>query len=391
VGDLARIACEAIRTHTYDELESVAIVGFTDSAKDALVAGMLSLSRHDFMDVGGDADDVGDAGSNDGDATDVDDDAMDEDDDDDSDGPGSDDDDEEMDGDEDEDAVSDDDGHIALATAEAIRRLPQLPNRNGPRHEPTAVRLAPGVAEAGIRLRLAPLDPAVIARVNSKINGSRLEDVVQEKFNLVVTVEHMKRLTPVTWLVDELMNMFMAVLQTRDARMVASEARQRPSHFFNSFFMTKLNDEGRGYSYKQVCRWMRKRNIFDMDKLFVPINIGDMHWCMAILFMQEKRIQYYDSIDGSYRTGRRYIELLLRYVSDEHMRVYGSPLEVGEWELWCSTRSTPTQENGSDCGVFSLMVADFASGDLALEFTQSNVDRYRLRIGGAILRGRLDG
>lgn len=28
--------------------------------------------------------------------------------------------------------------------------------------------------------------------------------------------------------------------------------------------------------------------VFQMDKLFVPVNVSNAHWCMAIIYMQKK-------------------------------------------------------------------------------------------------------
>ncbi|KAH8093625.1 hypothetical protein JL720_4772 [Aureococcus anophagefferens] len=47
------------------------------------------------------------------------------------------------------------------------------------------------------------------------------------------------RLGPGEWLVDEVVNYYFAMLQQRDAALVADEG-EKPSHFFNSFFIPKL-------------------------------------------------------------------------------------------------------------------------------------------------------
>ena len=52
-------------------------------------------------------------------------------------------------------------------------------------------------------------------------------------------------------------------------------------------------------------------DIFDRDKIFCPVNLGNTHWCMAVIFMQEKRIQYYDSMGGQ---GWKYLNGLERCV-----------------------------------------------------------------------------
>ncbi len=176
------------------------------------------------------------------------------------------------------------------------------------------------------------------------------------------------------------------MLQERDVRL-RTPTRGRFSHFLSTFFVNKLTDEYRGYNFELVWRWTKNFDFMAMGKIFVPIKINNTHWCMAIIFVQLKRIQYYDSLGGG---GRSHLETLLRYVADVHQRTRGSSLAVSEWELWCTTATTPRQENFSDCGVFALAVADFTSENLPLNFSQVNVTAFRTRIGDAILRGVLD-
>ena len=34
-------------------------------------------------------------------------------------------------------------------------------------------------------------------------------------------------------------------------------------------------------------------NIFEMNKVFVPINISNSHWTLAVIFLIEKKIKVY--------------------------------------------------------------------------------------------------
>lgn len=40
-------------------------------------------------------------------------------------------------------------------------------------------------------------------------------------------------------------------------------------------------------------------------QIFFPVNLGNMHWCLAVVYMQEKKIQYYDSMNGA---GTRFLQ-----------------------------------------------------------------------------------
>ena len=45
----------------------------------------------------------------------------------------------------------------------------------------------------------------------------------------------------------------------------------------------------------------------------------------------------------------------------------------------------PTQQNGFDCGVFSIMAADFLSDNLPFTYTQNDMEKLRNKIASSIL------
>ena len=93
------------------------------------------------------------------------------------------------------------------------------------------------------------------------------------------------------------------MLAKRDEELCRINPDRKRCHFFKSFFMTKLLNEGHAekdgeYEYRNVKRWSKKvpgKDIFALDKVFFPINVGEVHWVCACAYIQEKRIQYYDS------------------------------------------------------------------------------------------------
>ena len=102
--------------------------------------------------------------------------------------------------------------------------------------------------------------------------------------------------------------------QKRDKRLVAvanPAGSVKGCHFFNSFFVDKLLDDGRGYNYRNVRRWTKRIDVFSMKKLFFPVNIDNQHWCMAVVHMDDRRIQFYDSYGGS---GRGWLQVARRAV-----------------------------------------------------------------------------
>jgi sentrin-specific protease 1 len=104
---------------------------------------------------------------------------------------------------------------------------------------------------------------------------------------------------------------------------------------------------------------------------------------MAVVFVVEKRIQFYDSYGG------HYVRDLFRYLQDEHLDKKGTPLpDIDSWTIVGTTpRDTPQQRNVDDCGVFVCTLADFIVQDYPLCFGQDDMPRCRQRIAMAILQG----
>ena len=179
------------------------------------------------------------------------------------------------------------------------------------------------------------------------------------------------------------------MLANRDAN---NHANNR-SHFFKSFFVTKLLDEGcsNQYRYANVKRWSKRvpgQDVFQLNKIFMPVNVGGVHWCCAVIDIPQKRIQFYDSMAGS---GTHILSALFQYLQDEYQNKKHSPMpHLHEWKLIPGndpSQQIPQQQNGYDCGVFTCMFADFISRDVPLLFTQKHINECRKRIALSILLG----
>ena len=107
---------------------------------------------------------------------------------------------------------------------------------------------------------------------------------------------------------------------------------------------------------------------------------------MLVMYIQKKRIEYYDSFGSS---GRRYLEGALRYLGDEANKLGKADFNSGEWVLNSPGKAIPQQENCHDCGVFSTMCADFISDNLPLQYSQEQMPHIRHKICANILRGSL--
>jgi hypothetical protein len=148
----------------------------------------------------------------------------------------------------------------------------------------------------------------------------------------------------VTWLNDEVINYYMQMLNERDVALCAKNPARRASHCFSSFFMERLLDGDRNvYTFQNIKRWVvslelcgfcvvwmcvirfflyvyvyvciiirwtnnfsKYIDIFEKKKLFFPINIGNTHWAMMVVYVQEKRVMYLDSMG---QLGNKWVNL----------------------------------------------------------------------------------
>ncbi|XP_075265140.1 uncharacterized protein LOC142357376, partial [Convolutriloba macropyga] len=207
-----------------------------------------------------------------------------------------------------------------------------------------------------------------------------------------LTRKDLRRLLPGEWLSDEVINMYMKLLQQRNKRLQqlnscnnGNAGKQLPRcHFFSSFFYNKLFMDSGNYDYSAVRRWTGKAklprvfqdcsNILQCDKIFVPIHQPG-HWCMAVIDIKNKCFNYYDSMGGG---DRACLRNLARYIQDEAKDKLGQDLDVSDWPH-CFPKSVPQQRNGHDCGMFAVKCADYESRGKAFTFSQADMEYFRKR------------
>ena len=185
------------------------------------------------------------------------------------------------------------------------------------------------------------------------------EDILVTSGTDSVQRQSMNRLRPGTWLNDEGINFFLKnCLAKRDAILCESDPSRKRSHFFNSFFIQKMMREKETrkfnrnrYKYRgNIDGWGAKvpgGDVFNLKYIFAPWNRGNVHWCVAIIKMEEKRIEWHDSFGGN---NRPILNALFQWLKDEHWSKKGCTLpDADKWTLIsCSEQTTPQQENGEN-------------------------------------------
>ncbi|WOL03303.1 hypothetical protein Cni_G12023 [Canna indica] len=220
------------------------------------------------------------------------------------------------------------------------------------------------------------------------LNGRNRREllIVHEPSNIEITRDVLLCLSCKAWLNDEVINLYLELLKEREKR---DPRKFLKCHFFNTFFYKKLISGRNGYDYKAVRRWTSQKklgyNLMECDKIFVPIH-KEVHWCLAVIDVKEKKFQYLDSLGGIDKTVLR---KLAKYLMDEVKDKCGNQIDTSSWKLEI-VDDLPKQKNGWDCGMFMLKYTDFYSRGLSLCFSQENMQYFRKRTAKEILRLRAD-
>ena len=138
-------------------------------------------------------------------------------------------------------------------------------------------------------------DSEMIWYNESVIRSGEMTDVMlKHDYGGDMTRDVLRRLSPGIWLNCDLINTYLHMLKETRPQCV----------FFATYFAQKLIEMGK-YKYTNVSSFTLRRharqalpdiNIFDKEKLFYPINVGQSHWVLTVIYPQEKKIDYYDSI-----------------------------------------------------------------------------------------------
>lgn len=199
-----------------------------------------------------------------------------------------------------------------------------------------------------------------------------------------ITRNDLRLLLPGNWLNDEIINFYMSLLQQRNEKEVLESNNKIPRCLFlSSFFYCKLLSRGQ-YDYAAVKRWTRNIDVFNYDKIIIPLNIKNCHWILAVIDIQGKRFICYDSIGGSHVDKLRALEQWLR---DEHSAKLGFKLETSSYSF--EQPPVPRQSNTDDCGVFCCQFARYTSSNWEISFTSKDMNYFRLRMMLEILCQRV--
>ncbi|KAH3757041.1 cysteine proteinase [Pelomyxa schiedti] len=195
----------------------------------------------------------------------------------------------------------------------------------------------------------------VTIALGSKRDEDKTADI--KAFSERLTQADILTLKPGAWLNDEVINLYMEILQERSRK-----SKDLPHcHFFNTFFYPLLSR-----SYDRVKKWSSKVDIFNMDMLLFPIHQSGNHWCLAVINIRDKRFEYYDSFHSP---NDRCLQLL-RNLLEAEAKARHVDVDVSGWPFY-QPDTIPLQTNGSDCGVFACKFAECISRECPFTFSQT--------------------
>ena len=115
--------------------------------------------------------------------------------------------------------------------------------------------------------------------------------------NIQLRLWDRRRTAPAVMLQDEAINSYVHLLSQREQTWAAAEKQPTRLHFFNTFmFSTMIRNDKLAYSYEAVHRWSRHLNFKSYDAVFVPVNLGKIHWALGVAYAQRRHVDTYDSL-----------------------------------------------------------------------------------------------
>lgn len=145
------------------------------------------------------------------------------------------------------------------------------------------------------------------------------------------------------------------------------------------------------YYYDRIKRWFKKINLYKFDRVFIPVYYN-VHFAMFEIQIRNRKIIYYDSLpmtEIKSSMTQKWMKGIKRCLIDH---AADQKLSKEEKVLYWDTiyGISPRQENGSDCGIFAMLCADFRSDDLPLDYQQKEINFFREKIATDLVRGKLN-
>lgn len=151
-------------------------------------------------------------------------------------------------------------------------------------------------------------------------------------------------------------------------------------HAFNSYFYSNLSSRGT----KSIARWTERvgmdgARLLSVEHVFIPVN-QNKHWTLIVVSPTLRTIEYFDSLGGR-------PDPFVRNIKDWLRMELGDKYVDAEWKVLDTP--SPKQNNGFDCGVFTVTTAKMIvlGYDPFGSYTQDDIVAQRMRMAAELISG----
>ncbi|CCG20591.1 Ulp2 SUMO deconjugation enzyme [Candida orthopsilosis Co 90-125] len=222
------------------------------------------------------------------------------------------------------------------------------------------------------KTKIEPLNESQLTKVNQAWQ-SNPRSICINRYNIDISFADLQTLRDGRWLNDNIIDFYLNLVMKRNSKVFIWT-----THFYSTL-------ASRGYS--GVARWAKRKKIdlFTMDKVIVPVNISNTHWALAVIDNLQKTITYYDSLDFNQSGNPEAVENLQMYMDNEAKRLGHHAIK---YKL-IPYIDAPQQKNGSDCGVFTCVAAQYLAQDKTFNYSQNDMKVIRRRMTYEIMNDEL--
>ena len=220
-------------------------------------------------------------------------------------------------------------------------------------------------------------------------NNSNNEEIVTENNGVLITVNSLKKLKPDKWVNDEIINYYSLILKD-SINKIPQKNEENRIEILSTYFSDKLKLDKENNT-KEIIKWEKKLNLDlnKLDKLFIPINLNNIHWTLIMVNFNNKSINYYDSKIGNIIEANYYLDLIKEWLlSGNNNLVKVNKLH---WNLKVmSEEEIPQQNNNNDCGIFLCYYMEKLSQNINLLDKEVNVNKLRKEIALLMVNDKLE-
>mmetsp|Transcript_21684 Transcript_21684/g.53498 ORF Transcript_21684/g.53498 Transcript_21684/m.53498 type:complete len:135 (+) Transcript_21684:779-1183(+) len=122
------------------------------------------------------------------------------------------------------------------------------------------------------------------------------------------------------------------------------------------------------------------QNIFEFDRILIPINIARAHWSLGMIDLRHREMQYFDSLGFS--DTPRILHNLARWLGQASKRaIDASDGAKSGWVWYDHGKTIPQQGMEGDCGVFVFQYCEvLPGGSSEFPFTVEDIRYFRGRM-----------